>query len=130
MKREREREREGEREREREGERKRGREREREGERKRGRERCRICPELLFSFLKGMTGALAPLSYLVQYKSDEQSSLLVPSVSDEGKKFIAFAPDDVKGVLADGRAERGGDAGHQQQDVDNHQRLDGQRKIH
>ncbi len=39
------------------------REREREGER--GRERCRICPELLFLFLKGMTGALAPFSYLV-----------------------------------------------------------------
>ncbi len=37
------------------------REREREGE----RERCRICPELLFLFLKGMTSALAPFSYLV-----------------------------------------------------------------
>ncbi len=37
------------------------REREREG----GRERCRICPELLFLFLKGMAGALAPFSYLV-----------------------------------------------------------------
>jgi hypothetical protein len=31
----------------------------------RGRERCRICPELLFLFLKGITGALAPFSYLV-----------------------------------------------------------------
>ena len=31
----------------------------------RERERCRICPELLFLFLKGMTGALAPFSYLV-----------------------------------------------------------------
>ena len=87
------------------------------------------CPELLFLFSKGMTGALAPLSYLVQYESDKQSSLFGPSVSDERKRFIAFAPDDVKRVLADGRAERGGDAGHQQQDVDNHQRLDGQTKI-
>jgi hypothetical protein len=34
---------------------------EREGE----GERCRICPKLLF--LKGMTGALAPFSYLVIY---------------------------------------------------------------
>jgi hypothetical protein len=34
-------------------------------ERQRERERCRICPELLFLFLKGMTGALAPFSYLV-----------------------------------------------------------------
>ncbi len=54
----------GERERERrreERERKRGRKREKERE----RERCRICPELLFLFLKGMTGALAPFSYLV-----------------------------------------------------------------
>jgi hypothetical protein len=42
-------------EREREGERERGREIERERE----RERCRI-------FLKGMTGALAPFSYLVK----------------------------------------------------------------
>jgi len=47
------------------------REREREGERdrewERGRERkSRICPELLFLFLKGMTGALAPFSYLVK----------------------------------------------------------------
>ncbi len=37
----------------------------REGEREREREkegggRCRICPELLFLFLKGMMGALAP----------------------------------------------------------------------
>jgi hypothetical protein len=31
------------------------------------RERCRICPELLFLFLKGMTGALAPFSYLFYY---------------------------------------------------------------
>jgi hypothetical protein len=31
----------------------------------RERERCRKCPELLFLFLKGMTGAFAPLSYLV-----------------------------------------------------------------
>ncbi len=41
-------------------------EREREGEKG---ERCRIYPELLFLFLKGMTGALAPLSYLVIYRS-------------------------------------------------------------
>ncbi len=33
--------------------------REEEGE----RERFRICSELLFLFLKGMTGALAPFSY-------------------------------------------------------------------
>ncbi len=38
---------------------------EREGERGRKRERCRI---LLFLFLKGKTGALAPFSYLVFYK--------------------------------------------------------------
>ncbi len=31
----------------------------------RKRERCRICPELLFLFLQGMIGALAPFSYLV-----------------------------------------------------------------
>jgi hypothetical protein len=35
-------------------------------ERERERERCRICPELLFLFLKGMTGALAPFSYPVR----------------------------------------------------------------
>ncbi len=50
-----------------------GRERERwkEGEIERGRERerCRICPELLFLFLEGMTGAMAPFSYLVFYKT-------------------------------------------------------------
>ncbi len=40
-------------------------ERRRERKRERERERCRICPELLFLFLKGMTGALVPLSYLV-----------------------------------------------------------------
>jgi hypothetical protein len=55
----REREREGERERERERDIKR--ERERGGERERGRERCRIW----LLNLKGMTGALAPFSYLV-----------------------------------------------------------------
>ncbi len=47
----------GQRERERARERKRERDRQREKERKREKERCRICPELLFSFLKGMTGA-------------------------------------------------------------------------
>jgi hypothetical protein len=41
------------------------REREKEGGRQRKRERCRLCSEVLFIFLKGMTGALAPLSYLV-----------------------------------------------------------------
>ncbi len=46
-------------------ERERGRGRERERVRDRKRERCRICPELLFLFLKGMTGALVPFSYLV-----------------------------------------------------------------
>ncbi len=69
--RERERKREGERESAKEGGRKREGEREsakeggrkREGERE--RERCRICPELIFLFFKGMTGALAPFSYLV-----------------------------------------------------------------
>ncbi len=75
--RERKREGEKERERKREGEKDRGRERERErkreGEKERGRERgrvgererCRICPESLFLFFKGMAGALAPYSYLV-----------------------------------------------------------------
>ncbi len=70
-KRERERERERGRQREKEGGRARKKEgeREKERERERGREReresCRICPELLSLFLKGMTGALAPFSYLV-----------------------------------------------------------------
>jgi hypothetical protein len=41
----------------------------REIKRKGGRERCRICPELLFLFLKGMMGALAPFRYLVLDKS-------------------------------------------------------------
>ncbi len=52
---------------ERERERERERKREKERERERKRERCRICPELLFLFLKGMTGAMAPFSYLVFY---------------------------------------------------------------
>ncbi len=56
-------ERKRERERKREGERESGRDREKEGGRE--RESCRICPELLSLFLKGMTGALAPFSYLV-----------------------------------------------------------------
>jgi hypothetical protein len=62
------RDRDREREREREinrGERERKRKREREKEEE--RERCRICPEWLFLFLKGMTGALAPYSYLLLY---------------------------------------------------------------
>jgi hypothetical protein len=55
--------------RERKRERERERERDREGGRKRGRERERErCPEL-FLFLKGMTGALAPFSYLVLYSN-------------------------------------------------------------
>ncbi len=58
--------REKEREKEKEGERgiqrERGRERKRDRKRERGRERCRI---RCFIFLKGMTGALAPFSYLV-----------------------------------------------------------------
>jgi hypothetical protein len=51
------------REREKEGGRER--ERERESEKEGERERCRICPDLLFLFFKGMTGALAPFSYLI-----------------------------------------------------------------
>ncbi len=41
------------------------REKEKEREREREIERCRKFSELLFLFLKGMTGALAPFSYLV-----------------------------------------------------------------
>jgi hypothetical protein len=41
------------------------RERARERKKERERERCIICPELLILFLKGMTGTLAPSSYLV-----------------------------------------------------------------
>jgi hypothetical protein len=41
------------------------RERERKREKERKKEREMRCPELLFSFLKGMMGALAPFSYLV-----------------------------------------------------------------
>jgi hypothetical protein len=48
------------------------RERKRERLRKREGERCRICPELLF--LKGMTGALAPFSYLVNKYSPSVKS--------------------------------------------------------
>ncbi len=33
------------------------------------RERCRICSELLFLFLKGLTGTSSPFSYLVYYKT-------------------------------------------------------------
>ncbi len=54
-----------ERERERKGEREKKREGDRVIKRERERERCRICPEFLSLFLKGMTGALAPFSYLV-----------------------------------------------------------------
>ncbi len=61
-KRGREKKKEREREKERGRERGRGREKKKEGE----GERCRICPDFLILFLKGMTGALAPFSYLVQ----------------------------------------------------------------
>jgi hypothetical protein len=37
----------------------------REKEKERVSERCTICPEVLSLFSKGMTGALAPFSYLV-----------------------------------------------------------------
>jgi hypothetical protein len=60
MEREKKSEKEGEREIEKEGER----ESEKEGERAR---------ELLFLFLKGMTGALAPFSYLVFNKNQQPS---------------------------------------------------------
>jgi hypothetical protein len=69
--RKREREREGEREGGRERERERGREGEREGERERGREKEGEGERKReYLFLKGMTGALAPFSYLVQYKAE------------------------------------------------------------
>jgi len=58
-------ERKKEREKVREKERDREWDRKRERERERERERCRICPELLFLFLKGMTGDQAHFSYLV-----------------------------------------------------------------
>jgi hypothetical protein len=78
--RERESAREGERERERERERGRERERERERESKKEgeRERCRICPELLFLFVKGMMGASAPfkLSSLLIVSATKKKSLI------------------------------------------------------
>ncbi len=40
-------------------------ERGKDKERGKERERCRICPVLLYIFLTGMMGALAPFSYLV-----------------------------------------------------------------
>ena len=46
-------------------------EREREKEREGERERFRICPEFLFLFLKGLTGALAPFSYPVFNKAEK-----------------------------------------------------------
>jgi hypothetical protein len=90
--RERERKREGERERGREKkrERERGREKDREGGRKRERERCRICPEFLFLFLKGMRGSLAPFSYLVTLRSNYISLLqghLVPQAAEPGPNY-------------------------------------------
>ncbi len=59
------RKRERERQRDKEREMKRERVGERESKRERERERCRICPKLLFLILKGMAGASAPFSYLV-----------------------------------------------------------------
>ncbi len=61
--------------------RKRGRERKRERERERGREREKDMKNMaaLFLFFKEMTGALAPFSYLVAYKS----------VSQKNQRFIA-----------------------------------------
>ncbi len=76
---EREREREIGREREREKEGEGGRERGREGE---GAERVikrgerEWCPELLFLFLKGITNALAPFSYLVYLYSSNCFTIL------------------------------------------------------
>ncbi len=69
------------------GERKREKERGRkkEGERKREKERWRQrkrCPELLFLFLKGMTGASVPFSYLV--------SNICCSAMKITKRFIKF----------------------------------------
>jgi hypothetical protein len=64
------------RERERESEKERKRKRERERERE--RERCRMFPESLFSFLKGMTGDLAPFSYLVLNKRAKPRPSLKP----------------------------------------------------
>jgi hypothetical protein len=63
----RERERENGRLRDREREKEKEGERERDRERERQRQRCRKCPEWLFLFLKGMTGALAPYSYILLY---------------------------------------------------------------
>ncbi len=45
--------------------------------RNREREICRICPELLFLFLKGMTGALAPFSYLIFYSKVKRDKMIV-----------------------------------------------------
>ena len=76
---ERERKREGEREKEGRRERERGEEREiKETERKREGERDKRerCPELLFLLLKGMTGALAPFSYLV-YNTQKNVTLSI-----------------------------------------------------
>jgi hypothetical protein len=53
---------------------------ERERVRKREREICRICPELLFLFLKGMMEALAPFSYLVA--NDFKSNLFLANVQN------------------------------------------------
>jgi len=58
------------------------REREREGEIE--IDRCRICPEL-FLFLKGMTSALAPFSYLVLIKSEKWINAVSLFFDDEGR---------------------------------------------
>jgi hypothetical protein len=81
------------RERGREKERERGRERERERKKERGgdsekeggRERCIICPELLFLFLKGMMGALAPFGYLVSNKMGCPNKQLVSAHTTKSK---------------------------------------------
>jgi hypothetical protein len=74
---EREREREKERGRERERDRGKEREREKEGE----RERDMLNMVALFLFLKGMTGALEPFSYLVFLKLVVQKSLFIACLS-------------------------------------------------
>jgi hypothetical protein len=54
--------------------RERKREREKGGKRERGKER-EMCMVTLFLFLKGMTGALAPFSYLVNIMFPEFNTL-------------------------------------------------------
>jgi hypothetical protein len=78
-------------EREREG----GRERERdkEGGREGGRERAREnCIELLFLFLKGMTGALTPFSYLVSFIIQATRSLFILLISNKKQNSQFYNP--------------------------------------